>query len=89
VILKWNSVTLTLARIVGHRCLLLCRIETRIYGEIKQSMKNARKQLNTPAWHRRPTDKLSAAAVRRSTKSAAVAPTNCRRRRASLIALLY
>src|SRR6218665_841779 len=37
-----------------------------IYSEIMQHMKNSRKQLITPAWHRRRADKLSAAARRPS-----------------------
>jgi len=44
-----------------------------------QNMKNATKQLNTPAWHRPPADKLSVTARRPSKIGAQVA--YCRRRR--------
>src|SRR5688572_7573147 len=50
-------------------CLLLLPTEATIYREIMQNMKNATKQLNTSAWHRRRAEDLSAAAsARRSTK---------------------
>jgi len=48
-------------------CIPQFRTEAKMYSKIMQNMKNARKQLKIPAWHRRPTDKLSAAA-RRSSK---------------------
>ena len=40
IVLKSNSVFLTLARIVGEKCLLLFCTEAIIYSEIMQSMKN-------------------------------------------------
>ena len=48
---KTNSATenLTFARILGEICLLLVHSEALIYSEIMPSMKNATKQVNTPA----------------------------------------
>jgi len=62
---KSNSAALTLAQIVWRgMCILQFRTKAKIYSEIMQHMKNARKQLKTPAWHRRRADNLSAAARR-------------------------
>jgi len=48
-ILKSNSAALTLARIIGRRCLglLLFRTEVTIYSETMQNIRNETKQLNT------------------------------------------
>jgi len=59
-----------LGSIVSERSLLLFRSKATIYGEIMQHMKNATKQRNTPAWHRRRANRSSAAAVADHQKSA-------------------
>ena len=64
-LLKSNSLVPILARILQFRT------ETKIYSQIMQNMRNARKQLKTPAWHRRRADHQKWAAP----------PMICRRRR--------